>query len=621
MNKIIASIMLIALCTISAVAQQPPNQNTYLDALKLLDALNSRTGNGESQTAYFFEILKKYGLDRSSAQNNPFLRGIFPNQVSAAGKVIEDNFTAQQITKTGTDPVNLQASIINGTASFMAGRFKEEALSASINYLFKAITEHPEEAKVTKAVFPKTFALIEELYARKSYYTADLVYIRQVAQYDLNLLPDNLITNIDDLLPKLAAEPELRDMLSVAHSIYHDGKKGWQVEKIITSVKDAKLTENGKIKKLVSLLDLISQALINVKGNEAVWINYNDLPAVESGELEFLKSRLFYGLLYEQLKKLDYMQPLLHQSGGYISDVTVLSKRMQSLIEVSVRLNQSADFIKIKKAQISSAADVIAYLRTISDVINGFATDINEMQIENFQLKLPEKALAVVPKYFDLADAVLQKDYQRIIATLLIEFGEYTRADKTYNKHLNFIAQMADLKSAADMEALMNSYALPIGGSSIKRQSKFNLSLNGYVGLTAGSETAYGTFANQSKANIGLTAPIGISSTFASGKLTAFISLIDLGSVVNQRLNNDTTSYTDFKFEYFFTPGIGLYYNFPKLPVTAGVHWNYIPNLRTIKYDTGTAIITETNRSVSRFNFSVLVDLPFFTLFNRAKDE
>jgi hypothetical protein len=59
--------------------------------------------------------------------------------------------------------------------------------------------------------------------------------------------------------------------------------------------------------------------------------------------------------------------------------------------------------------------------------------------------------------------------------------------------------------------------------------------------------------------------------------------------------------------------------NFPKLPISAGVHFNYIPNLRTIKYESGNATITESNRSVTRINFSILVDIPFFTLFNKEK--
>ena len=619
MIKIIASASLMLLIGFCSMAQQSKNLNVYLDALKLLDAYTTRTGNGRSQNAYFLGIISKYGLNQSTIKDNPFLNDYVPGIVLANDGSLQDKFTITPKEKVSTEPLNFQAAIINGTANFMAGRFKEEVLSTSINYLFKAITENANEAKLTKAVFPKTFELIEGLYKKQSYYTADLIYVRQVAQFDLNQLPDNLIQYSDDLLPKLITKPEYKDILVASQAIYQGVKKGRSVEKIITSLAELNYSQDNKVKNVTALLDLMSQALINQRTASSVWVNFNNLPPLEGGRLDDLNSRFFYGLLFEQLKKLPFMRPFLMENGEYIKDVKTLSDRMHELTFIADKLNQAADFIKAKNMQISSASDAVAYMRTLGEIFASFNENISIFKNVKLQITVPQEALTFVTKYIDLVDAVQEKDYQRIITTLLIEFGSYTSSDNFYNKHLTFIAQMADLKSAQDMEALLNAYALPIGGSSIKRQSSFNLSINGYVGITAGTEKAYGSLSNQSKANIGLTAPIGVSSTFLSGKLTAFISLIDLGSVVNQRLNNDTTSYTDFKIEYFFTPGVGLYYNAPKLPVTFGVHWNYIPNLRTIKYQSGAATITETNRSVSRFNFSILVDLPFFTLFNKSK--
>ena len=61
-----------------------------------------------------------------------------------------------------------------------------------------------------------------------------------------------------------------------------------------------------------------------------------------------------------------------------------------------------------------------------------------------------------------------------------------------------------------------------------------------------------------------------------------------------------------------------LYYNVKKLPISFGFHGNYIPNLRTIKYENQLASISETNVSVIRFNFSILIDIPFLTLYNQG---
>ena len=111
--------------------------------------------------------------------------------------------------------------------------------------------------------------------------------------------------------------------------------------------------------------------------------------------------------------------------------------------------------------------------------------------------------------------------------------------------------------------------------------------------------------------------PIGISMTFARGHLTLFASVIDLGSVVNQRLNNDTTSYVNLRFEQFFAPGGALLYNFKNTPISLGAGVSYVPNLRTIKYSDGTATVSESGLSVLRMNASLLIDIPFFTIYNR----
>lgn len=197
--------------------------------------------------------------------------------------------------------------------------------------------------------------------------------------------------------------------------------------------------------------------------------------------------------------------------------------------------------------------------------------------------------------------------------------GKYTRT-------VAFISQLSTIESATQMEALLQAYALPIGSSSIKRFSKSNLSVNGYVGLTAGLEYANLSGKTTGAFNWGLTSPIGISYTISICKdkpqtLTFFGSIIDIGSLVNQGLGNDTTIYTNLKIENFLSPGIGVYWNVPQYPLTIGVQYCYVPNFRTIKYENNGASIPKWNASVTRLNVSVLVDIPFFTLYNNSSKE
>ena len=192
--------------------------------------------------------------------------------------------------------------------------------------------------------------------------------------------------------------------------------------------------------------------------------------------------------------------------------------------------------------------------------------------------------------------------------------------ESKFMRIITFFSQLATIESSDDMENLLNAYALPIGSSSIKRQSSCDISINGYVGLSVGYERTIGNQNNIENKNIGLSAPIGLAITL-NGCLTFFASFIDIGSIVNQSFGNNTTYYTNFRFEQFFTPGIGMFFNFSTLPITIGFHYNYIPNLRTIKFENGNANITESNLSVSRFNLVIHIDIPLFTIYNKHNEK
>jgi len=87
----------------------------------------------------------------------------------------------------------------------------------------------------------------------------------------------------------------------------------------------------------------------------------------------------------------------------------------------------------------------------------------------------------------------------------------------------------------------------------------------------------------------------------------------------NVRLNNDTTAYSGLRFEHFLAPGIGLFWNWANSPVSLGAHYSYTPNLRNIVYENNNVVIRDENVSVSKVNLSLLIDIPFFTLFNKSK--
>lgn len=631
------------LCCSNLFGQSFNKQNTYLDALELAKIKNC-IPKSNKDTIYiitsfadaFRKIAYKYGND-SELLNNPFLKdhllGIYPPDTSVQvaelviggdgqkGKKIDKSidYYSEKFAPTSLTPANLQASAINGMANFMAGRFKQEILQVTIDQIFKQI-KTKEDSVLIKSIFPKTFKQIGNLYGSgsSSYYTADLLLLRQTAQIDIEQLPKNIIKNPETILPELKSEPKIKDMLALANYIVEYSQQGQSLDRLLSILANENYSSDSTIYKILNVADLISQALLNKKGSNDIWVNpANILPATASS-LKNLEIRYFYGLLYQQLIQVPEFKNYLESQDS--NNIVLIAAKIQDLVRFVNKLNNTYNYIEAKKFNLKSPEEIVTYIKNINQTISYFTTTLKEIPEINNHYILNDTLIDISARYITLVEALIKQDYQKIIPLLVIEFGEYMM-DKNgrSSRTIVFVSQLATIESADDMEALLNSYALPIGSSSIKRHSSFNISVNGYVGLTGGWETAYGTKKNQTKGNIGLSAPIGISATFCNGYLTPFVSFIDLGSIVNQRLNNDTTSYSNLKFEHFFTPGIGLFLNCPKLPITAGIHFNYIPNLRTIKYESGSATITESNKSVTRINFSVLVDLPFFTLYNREK--
>jgi hypothetical protein len=628
-NKFNLLITLTLLYSGNLFGQTYNKQNTYLDALKLkaIKEQNKSGLNLDNRVLHedFYEILFKYGLNETNIDSNIFLKGlgIEENPLALANNgslsIREINYSKPKQEFSAIESMNWQASAINGMANFMVGRFKQEILQVSIDQIFKQI-KTKEDSILVKSIFPKTFKQIGDLYGSgsSSYYTADLLLLRQTAQIDIEQLPKNIIKNPETIFPKLKNEPKIKDMLALGNYIVEYSQQGQSLDRLLSILSTETYSSDSTVYKILNVADLISQALLNKEGSKDIWVNpINTLPTTATS-LKNLEITYFYGLLYQQLIQIPEFKNYLENQDS--NDIVLVAAKIQDLVRFVNKLNNTYNYIKSKEFNLKSPEEIVTYIKDINQTISFFTTTLNKIPEINNLYNLDDALLDVSERYITIVEALMTKDYQKVIPLLIIEFGDYMN-DKNVksSRTIAFVSQLATIESAYDMKALLNSYALPIGGASIKRNSSFNISINGYVGLTGGWETAYGTQKNQTKGNIGLSAPIGISATFCNGYLTPFVSFIDLGSIVNQRLNNDTTSYSNLKFEHFFTPGIGLFVNFPKLPITAGVHCNYVPNLRTIKYESGNATITESDRSVTRINFSVLVDIPFFTLYNKEK--
>ncbi len=604
-------IVLMLFCySVGFYSQNYVREYTYLDAVQLSEGYKNYNVDYEK----CINIFKKYNINNEADfKKNPFFKNITFEPLYNAS-IIGDSLSINKGTETSnikdlnpafSFPVNFQSNIINGLASFMAGRFKQEALQVSINQFFKKVKA--DKVKIVQGVFPKTFNYIDTFSTEaNTYYGLDLILLRETAQMDINEVPNNISENAKAIFPN--QESYFYDILKSTNSIYEFSKSGQALNGLFYSLAQNKY-ENLEYQKYAITADIISKAMENEKEEDTNWIPLskvrpNSLDLNTPNEVLF-----FYGLLYEQLKN---QLPEIENQNSY-----EISQNLYALFDFTSKLNATQKYTKTQDYTIKTPEAAIAYLKNITDVYSVFLKSISTNNLFKYN-NFIEKQLELPKKYISIVEIFINKKYEKIIPLLIIQFKDEINEITASYRTLFLLSQIAVIDNATDMEAIMQSYALPIGSSSIKRNSTFNISLNGYVGATAGLETAFGNDQKQTKGNVGLAAPIGISSTFANGNLTMFVSVLDLGALVNQRLGNDTTNYNGLKFEHFLSPGLGLYYNFKNLPITTGFHYNRISNLRNIDFQDGISTISEKNLSVNRLNFSILIDLPFFTIYNSS---
>lgn len=585
-------------------------QPTYRDALRLVALHNAyRLSNDSARYIIRQDIEKiatRYEHLGYTLAENPYLRGLFGYQlVSSSGQTdpypntSEKDLSGQDhaLGAAATQSIGWQASVINGLSSFMAGRFRQEILHYGLDNVFGKIIE--EDRELFNALLPTTLEEISKLKNGNAYYSADIVFLREVIQEDLSRISLRIGDHTEVLFPKVSSIPLASEMVRIASTIYQTASKGMSLPELIYQLSNKKYDDQS-LQTHMKLINLYSEALRDTVGSQRLWADLSTLQGDFDSEVNV--RNVFFGLLYEQIRYT-------------VSDINEM-ENVRNTLFLFADLNAAEHYLKSKNYKLS-LEEGMHLVRQIASAIEDY---LGAVQQENLRLYVPESSLKLLSKTLHVIEPFQKKNYQQGIITLIKEFSEYLPGDPEtgYRRTLIFAVQLADTKNEEDMEALLQAYALPIGGSSIKRSSTFNVSLNGYVGFTGGRELAYGSSGNQTKWNVGLSAPIGVSATFGAN-WTVFASIIDLGSIVNVRINNDTTAFTDLRFEHFFTPGVGLYYNRKKTPLTMGIHYSYIPNLRNISFKEDGATITESGVSVSRFNFSLLIDIPFFTFYNRNR--
>ncbi len=632
-------------------------QNAYYDALEISERLNDNRQFGSNM----FDVLGKYiGNNPEVAAReiaaNPFLNKYYDPAVT---KDVDKMGSGRDEGKGG---MNYMKGIdvtqfANVLSDIMIGHAKDELTVAFFDRFQKFVDGHEE----FKILFPKTTANFKNLLFYK--YSEMLPALRTSFFEDLN----QMAYRIDDvlLLPKyrdlLNNFPEVTmtiRSLQLVHQLETGTSNAADLIKEFAALPEWKTATSKGMKNMknsIGAAAIFSESLRAKPVSPAVGPYESELWVTPLQIKELIKDEdaftIYLGLIYQQFKK----EEIQFETGGP-TPVVLISLMDNDLATIEIMKNKLTDFIaiadKVNKSFRAMNKKILFEKKdaTNDDIYNYIALSIDVMDhsfgiVELFDTTVDMGNYLMIPKTANsLYEDIYSKDYNQAVVhafdifselNTLITLSATTDDLKKVNKgfldyiekarpYALFMANMVSAQTDAEIKAALDNLILPVGSSSVKKYSGYNLAFQSYLGARV---TTGGTRPIQSSWNdsFGVNAPIGIAVSTGFGKngsLSFFVPLIDLGAIVDYKLNTDTTAegetiQKDYKIELgqIFSPGAYLVYGLPwNIPLSLGFGGQYGPGLS--KIDTAEGAIAE--NPYWRWSAFLSVDIPLFNLANKA---
>ncbi|MCI0707173.1 MAG: hypothetical protein L0Y80_06810 [Ignavibacteriae bacterium] len=513
---------------------------------------------------------------------------------------------------------SFQTSMIDATASFIAGRFKEEVSLVFFEKMKDYMSN--KESDQLQALFPTTSGLFKA--TNDINYSTFLQVIKGAFEKDMQ----NLIYSLPVFFEKAFLQeggqtsPEVLYTLLLIKTLssLRDGTH------ILETLRELQITDDTSLKTYTDAISIALEVSNSLRSNDvskSIWVTFSEFQRLKMNtELR----NIYLGLLFQELKQLqdDKLTAVVADSAKYFPLVEKFFVLASSIDRQTMRWKQLAAQGSGLTAEqtlnfLISELDLVDYVQQISD-------SLRARQIDNTTRPLPKAQLVEIKRaVLEAYSACQQKEYGAALSNVL--FLLHTTLGNEFNNHSelirygSFMVAVAQAKNSQEMQSAIEAASLPAGSYSIKRKSAKNISLNAFVGITGGWEQAFKGKRTEDSGNLGFTAPIGIAYSWGLGTpevsaVTVFVSFIDLGAVVNFRLGDNRTALPEgVTFANLVAPGIYLIYGFEGVPLALGVNVAMSPKLRQIT--DGDSQILDAN--AFRINLSFTVDIPLLNFYTR----
>lgn len=371
--------------------------------------------------------------------------------------------------------------------------------------------------------------------------------------------------------------------------------------------------------------------MINGDQFENIWLKFSDLKKLDTKE----EISYFIALIYHQLpKKIQFkLKDKINEAyGSDLFSVTSVSAINLNYIKQAYTHN-ILPFLEILHKiealtadKVSNAEEVglmMQYLLEAFELVYNISGTSGEINVNGEQVKI-DSVISLSKKGLSIYSSIIDKDYNRIIPDVIylmkilmnndngvIANPEFLELVNAFSKYGNFIEAVAKAETSDELSEIIKKEITSFDYLK-KRSSLSSITLSAHPGVFAGVERLNEKTNDKDKTLLGLTAPIGIEWTYnirkwksksgsakhlhymkndkvktlSSATLGFFVQLVDIGAVVNYRLNDSESELPEsITFKQVFSPGGAVHYGFRNSPITLGIGYQYTPEIRQVTVD------------------------------------
>jgi len=603
-----------------------------------------------------------------SLNKNPFFRQF---EIAGEQKSLSEIFgSSAEETRGGSKLGNLNVTnIAFGLTDFLIARTRSELNIA----FFQRLQESIRQSSDLRALFPQTSHVLAAIGDEIYNYNLYLNTLRISFDKDLG----SLLINLPEWLRQ---KPLDKKYLSVKYALmlglqYADLFKRQEHPAellhnlLLNTYCDSLLQTNApRLENELQglrVVDLLSQSLRTTydDSNQRYWVQKEAVEKLSDP----LTMRIYLGLLYQRVRgDAIYQTIAFSNQPSLLISLALLADKENSSLEADFS-SIYAYLMKIQQQTEVLESEIRNYKTVQQDIRNLSMTPRERQQLQLYastQLlsasaslirqvylirELPlfagltDKSLpardslslvSLLSAAGELAASISNRQYSMAVtqAAMLIEYlgGDDSMQDNAVFTHFLkygiFMANLLEAESPESVQAVIEAAALPPGSYSAKRYSRFNVSLNAYLGVFGGHEQIEGERRSGALNNLALTAPVGVYAGWGlsrrhagSGKFSRpwsigfYLPLIDVGTLASFRLDDQTVDVLPtVTLGQIFAPGLFAELGIAGTPLSLGLGGQVGPRLRKFEAD-----LVDLGETYFRWGASLKVDIPIFTLVHR----